>query len=102
MYALNHEKMLKYTTNLVGLFSIAAVLCFLVYTSMAHENSRAAYDLGEHYVRDNLAVTLEQKSFDDAIKASRDLDSAKSAKNGAELALLSFIALNVVYYVHFK
>tara|TARA_R110000772_G_scaffold134114_2_gene242581 strand:+ start:431 stop:751 length:321 start_codon:yes stop_codon:yes gene_type:complete len=96
------EKMLKYITYTVGLASLGAVLCFLFYITMYTEESNSAYDLSEQYLKDNLATTLAQKSFDDARKASRDLDRANASKNGAELALLLFISLNIVHHVHFK
>ena len=99
---LSNEKMLRYAIYIVGLFSIAAVLCFLVYISKYAEKSSRYHDLHEIFIRDQFNNSPSQQLSDDATEAAINRSRSKASKSGAELALLSFIALNVVYYVHFK
>jgi len=98
--SIDRSKTLRYATYLMGLISMAAVLCFLVYASKYSADAPALHNLNEEIAK--ATVELEQKTHDDATRAAESLVSASVSKNGAELALLSFIALNVAYYVHFR
>ena len=81
--------------------SIAATVCFGLYMERFW-NNESIIDLDEEFMKDQALTPLSQTSYDNARKQTKDEKRARNSFDGANLALLSLIALNVIYYVHFR
>jgi len=92
--------------TVLGLFSLAAILCFLVYVGKASSGARDDWVvLLKSYLKASVSqekVPISEESLSKGTDDFQNFLRSVTSFQGTVIGLLSLITLHVIYYVHFK